>query len=119
MGRIRPYDTLHGVEVLVPRANDFTFPSDHAVAAGAAICGLLLARRWVLGGVAVAVGLFLAFARVYVGAHYPGDVVAGYLMASVVVLVVSLLRPVAYRAVDVIEPTVLGALVRRPEPAAV
>ena len=62
----------------------------------------------------VVLGLFLCFARVYVGAHYPGDVVAGYLLSSLVVVVASLLRPVAYRVVDALEPTVLGAILRRP-----
>ena len=67
----------------------------------------------VLAAVNLVVGLFLCFARVYVGAHYPGDVVAGYLLAAVVVLAVSLLRPFAYWAVDVVEPTAAGILLRR------
>ncbi|MHB1534674.1 MAG: phosphatase PAP2 family protein [Acidimicrobiales bacterium] len=94
VGRVRPYYTLHHVEVLVPRANDFTFPSDHATAAGAVICGLLLARRTRLAAVAAVLGLFLAFARVYVGAHYPGDVAGGLVLGAVVV---ALLRPIAMR----------------------
>ena len=92
VGRPRPYVTLHGVEVLVPRANDFTFPSDHATVAGAAICGLFLAGRKRLATAAAVAGLFLAFARVYVGAHYPGDVVGGLVLGAVVIVV---LRPVA------------------------
>lgn len=84
VGRLRPYDVLAHVEVLVPRANDFTFPSDHATAAGAVICGLFLAKRWRLAWSALVVGAFLAFARVYVGAHYPGDVLAGLVLGAVV-----------------------------------
>lgn len=71
----------------------------------------------VLAAVNLVLGLFLCFARVYVGAHYPGDVVAGYLLAAVAVLAVSLLRPFAYGAVDVVEPTAVGNLLRRPGPA--
>lgn len=39
--RARPAATLTGVHVLVARTNDFSFPSDHAVVAGAvaAVCG--------------------------------------------------------------------------------
>lgn len=88
----RPYASLHHVEVLVPRSNDYGFPSDHATLAGAVIAGLWLTRRdrW-LAVLATIVGLFLAFARVYVGAHYPGDVIAGLVLGAAVVVV---LRPV-------------------------
>jgi membrane-associated phospholipid phosphatase len=84
--RPRPYQTLRSVEVLVPRAHDFSFPSDHAVAAGAVIAGIWLCRHRLLGVLAIVVGLFLAFARVYVGAHYPGDVAAGLALGAAVVL---------------------------------
>lgn len=77
-------------------------------------------RRTVPGVVAayvagnVILGLFLCFARVYVGAHYPGDVVAGYLLAGLVVAIISLIRPFAFRAVDHVEPTMLATVLRRP-----
>jgi membrane-associated phospholipid phosphatase len=99
--RPRPYQTLRGVEVLVSRSHDFSFPSDHAVTAGAAAAGLWLvarqgskfARRIAIGGTVVA--LLLAFARVYVGAHYPGDVVAGLAVGAAVTVIgwVVLRRP--------------------------
>jgi len=62
----------------------------------------------------VILGLLLCFARVYVGAHYPGDVVAGFFIGALVVVIISLARPIAYRLVDLIEPTPIGVLLRRP-----
>jgi undecaprenyl-diphosphatase len=82
----RPYDVLPHVLVLVHRTTDFSFPSDHAVMAGAVAAGVLLAGRR-LGWIAVGLAALMAFARVYVGAHFPLDVVAGLVLGAVVVLV--------------------------------
>jgi undecaprenyl-diphosphatase len=82
----RPYTSLHHVEVLVARSSDFSFPSDHAVMAGAVAAGVWLVSRR-LGLLTAAAAVLLAFSRVYVGAHYPGDVVAGLLVGAGVSLV--------------------------------
>ncbi len=121
---LRPYDTLHHVLVLVPKANDFSFPSDHATIAGALLASVLLVVRRsglqpvpaVLAACAGVLGLFLCFSRVYVGAHYPGDVVAGLLLGAAVVGLVSLARPIAYAMASRLESTPLGVVVRRPLP---
>jgi membrane-associated phospholipid phosphatase len=89
VGRARPYDAMSGVHVLIARTADFSFPSDHATAAGAVAVGLLLAnRRW--GLVAAVAALFMAVARVYVGVHYPGDVIAGLALGGLVAVAGSL-----------------------------
>ena len=79
----RPYARWPDVLVLVHRSTDPSFPSDHAVMAGATAVGLLLSRRR-LGWVAVPLALLMAADRVYVGAHYPGDVLAGLALGSLV-----------------------------------
>lgn len=82
----RPYQALPHTLLLVSRSADYGFPSDHATMAGAVAAGLLLVCwRW-LGVIATACALALAFARVYVGAHYPADVLAGLGVGVVVVL---------------------------------
>jgi undecaprenyl-diphosphatase len=122
---LRPYDTYPHALVLVAKVNDYSFPSDHAVLAGALITSMLLVTGravWSHRGASVAwlvivetaLGLFLCFARLYVGAHYAGDVVAGLVLGAGVVGVLSLLRPAVYKAIGAVEPTVLGVLVRRP-----
>ena len=81
--RPRPYDTLANMHVLVDKTTDFSFPSDHATVAGAVAVGLLFAnRQW--GIIASALAILMAFTRVYVGAHYPGDVVAGLALGGLV-----------------------------------
>jgi undecaprenyl-diphosphatase len=83
----RPFVALHGVTMLLAHPADNSFPSDHAVIAGALAVGtLLFARRW--GIVAVVVAVLLALARVYAGMHYPLDVIAGLAIGALVALVV-------------------------------
>lgn len=81
----RPYTAYPHALVLVTKTSDFSFPSDHAVMAGAVAAGLFLVSRR-LGLVTAAVAVAMAAARVYVGAHYPWDVVAGLALGAGVVL---------------------------------
>ena len=81
----RPYATHPGILRLADLTTDFSFPSDHAVMAGAVAAGLLLAHRR-LGTVAALAALLMAFARVYVAAHYPWDVAAGLAFGALVAL---------------------------------
>ena len=81
--RARPYETMANVHLLVDKTTDFSFPSDHATVAGAVAVGLLFANRR-LGIVASVLAVLMAFTRVYVGAHYPGDVLAGLALGGVV-----------------------------------
>lgn len=83
VGEPRPYRTLHHVLVLVPKEHSFAFPSDHAVIAGAVIVGIWI-YNWKLGLPTAVLGLALAFDRVYVGAHYPADVMAGLIFGGVI-----------------------------------
>jgi len=111
-GELRPYVTHPHALVLVARTSDASFPSDHAVVAAAIAVGLFFVSwRWGLVGSLVA--LFLGFARVYVGAHYPGDVVAGLLLGAVIVVIVELvLLRVATRLMEHLVTTPLGPLVQ-------
>jgi undecaprenyl-diphosphatase len=110
----RPYAVLPHVLLLVPRSGDPSFPSDHAVMAGAVAAGVLLAHRR-LGLVTVAVALAMAFSRVYVGAHFPLDVLAGLALGAAVVAASYLLaRPIVRALVTRLADTALRPLVTVP-----
>ncbi len=93
----RPYTSHPQLLVLASRSSDFSFPSDHAVMAGAVTAGLFLVSRR-LGWVALVAALLLAFARVYTAAHYPWDVAGGLVLGAAVTLLGWLLLAVPLTA---------------------
>ncbi|WP_211840397.1 phosphatase PAP2 family protein [Saccharopolyspora hirsuta] len=82
-----------------PEVGDWSFPSNHATIAGAAAAGLVLAWRRLLPWVA-AMAVLMAFSRVFVGVHFPHDVLVGLLFGAVLCwLIVRLLTTWAARLV--------------------
>jgi len=79
----RPYVTHPQILRLADVTTDFSFPSDHAVMGGAVAAGLLLVNRR-LGLLAALAAALMAFTRVYIGAHYPWDVLGGLAFGSIV-----------------------------------
>ena len=79
--RARPTAALAGTHLLIDRARDFSFPSDHTTATAAIAVGLIVAgprlRHHWYGPVALALSVLMGLDRLYVGAHYPTDVLAG------------------------------------------
>jgi membrane-associated phospholipid phosphatase len=114
--RARPYETLHRVELLVPRVHGLSFASNHAVVVGALVAALALSDRARML-IAAACGVALVFVRVYVGAQYPGDVVGGLALGAATALALrpfgmAVLRWVAIR----VERSPLHWLVAAPVP---
>lgn len=91
--RARPYAILSGIETLVAKTHDSSFPSDHALTAGAATAGLWIIAHYTskmvraLAIIASVFSVLIAFARVYVGAHYPSDVVVGLAIGAAIMLI--------------------------------
>ncbi|MEO6203856.1 MAG: phosphatase PAP2 family protein [Mycobacteriales bacterium] len=92
VGEARPFAVLPQALVLVHRSVDASFPSDHATMAGAVAVGLLFVeRRW--GIIAALLAVLMAVTRVYVGVHFPSDVLAGLLVGGLVALAVMQAAP--------------------------
>lgn len=87
--RARPFVSHPHAELLISHARDPGFPSDHATGAFAMAMGLWLYDR-TIGAIAFVLAAIVAFARVYVGVHYPSDVVAGALIGMAVALILQL-----------------------------
>ncbi|MFE5191124.1 phosphatase PAP2 family protein [Streptomyces sp. NPDC056628] len=93
-----------------PAPGDWSFPSNHAaVAAAAAVALLFVSRR--LGALAAVAACAMAVSRVWVGAHYPHDVLAGVVVGALVALLaMSALRRHAEAAALRLAATRLRAL---------
>ncbi|MEU9962169.1 phosphatase PAP2 family protein [Streptomyces sp. NPDC050982] len=86
--RPRPFVDHDGLDVLIGGKSDFSFVSDHATLMMAMGVGLFVANRK-FGLVGIVLGLFGGFCRVYMGVHYPTDVIGGFALGTAVVLLLS------------------------------
>ncbi|MFF1723850.1 phosphatase PAP2 family protein [Streptomyces sviceus] len=86
--RPRPFRTHEGLEVLVSGKTDYSFVSDHATITMAMAVGLFVANRK-FGLVGIALALLEGFCRVYMGVHYPTDVIGGFALGTAVTLLLS------------------------------
>lgn len=77
VARVRPYETIAGLVPLIPRPWDYSFPSGHT--------GSSFASAWVFyrrlpkrfGIPALALAGLIGISRLYLGVHYPTDVLFG------------------------------------------
>lgn len=89
--RRRPFMDHQGLEVLVAGKSDYSFVSDHStLVAAIAVAVFMVSRKY--GVFALVLALLAGFCRVYMGVHYPTDVVGGFALGTAVAL---LLAPLA------------------------
>ena len=92
VARVRPYEVVAGLEPLVRSGDPNSFPSGHTSAAFSAgvVWSRTLPRRWAKVA-AIAAAALMGFSRLYVGVHYPTDVLAGAVLGSLYAVVILLL----------------------------
>lgn len=78
VARPRPYMTIEGLQILVAPPTSYSFPSGHTNSSFAAALALTLAFGK-KGAWAYVFAALIAFSRLWVGVHYPTDVICGAL----------------------------------------
>ncbi|WP_033328605.1 phosphatase PAP2 family protein [Streptomyces yerevanensis] len=86
--RPRPFREHEGLDVLIGGKTDYSFVSDHATLTMAMAVGLFIANRK-FGLLGLGLALVEGFLRVYMGVHYPTDVIGGFALGTAVVLLLS------------------------------
>ncbi|MBB5940123.1 phosphatase PAP2 family protein [Streptomyces zagrosensis] len=103
--RPRPFVDHQGLEVLVAGKSDYSFVSDHSTLVAAIAVGIFMVSRK-YGVVALILALLAGFCRVYMGVHYPTDVVGGFALGTAVTL---LLAPLAMMLLTPLMTAVAGS----------
>ena len=93
VARPRPYDACAAIIPLVKKLSDYSFPSGHTCAsfASAFIYFRMLPRKY--GITAMILAVLISFSRLYLGVHYPTDVLGGFLVGlAASILAVALVK---------------------------
>lgn len=81
VARPRPDAVMDAIVPLIRTPRDYSFPSGHTTVsfAGALVCYRMLPRRY--GIPALVLAGVIGFSRLYLGVHFPSDVLGGFLVA--------------------------------------
>jgi undecaprenyl-diphosphatase len=93
VARIRPCRVLDGIRLITTCPASFSLPSGHAISSFACALPLFyltrsyIAMQWRLYPLVLA--SLIAFSRLYLGVHYPTDVLAGAFLGALIGLLLS------------------------------
>ncbi|MCM1273229.1 MAG: phosphatase PAP2 family protein [Clostridium sp.] len=85
--RTRPYYVVQGLQSLLPPQTDSSFPSGHTSHAFVMVAVMWSTMKRKYGVIALVLAILIAFSRLYLGVHYPSDVLAGAVIGLIAGLV--------------------------------
>jgi len=88
VARTRPYEVIEGLKILIKKPHDYSFPSGHTGSsfAAAVIFFLTLPKKY--GIPAMVLAFLIGLSRLYLGVHYPSDVISGAIIGTVIAFTV-------------------------------
>lgn len=109
----RPFVDHPDAILILNHAADASFPSDHAVGTMAIACGILF-YDWSLGTKMVYWSILVGISRVFVGNHYPGDILGAFILVWVITAVYNkTIRRGVVRAYRGLDKRLMGEYMRR------
>lgn len=81
IGRPRPFESWHVLTCLMAPPDKFSFPSGHTMTAFA-VWGVLFVGTPVLSSFFLVSAILIGLSRVFLGLHYPSDVLVGALLGG-------------------------------------
>lgn len=87
IARVRPFDLVEGIELLISRPTDFSFPSGHTLSSTVAAAVLTMADKR-FGYVAIPLAALIAFSRLYLYVHFLTDVLGGVVIGAIISIVI-------------------------------
>ena len=83
VGRPRPFEAWQGLNCLMAPPDKFSFPSGHTMTAFA-VWGVLAVGLPVMAKFYLAMAILIGLSRVFLGLHYPTDVLVGAFLGSTI-----------------------------------
>lgn len=88
VARTRPYEAVEGLHRIIEAQSDFSFPSGHTGCSFAAAVVLFVVCPRKVGIPAMILAVLIALSRLYVGVHFPTDVLGGAIIGTAAALFV-------------------------------
>jgi undecaprenyl-diphosphatase len=95
VARVRPCHAIEGIRLILPCPKSYSMPSGHAITSFAfALPLFFLTKQYIIAIwrlYPLVLASLIAFSRIYLGVHYPTDVLAGGLLGAMIGLCLSIL----------------------------
>lgn len=88
VARTRPYETVEGLHRIIEAQADLSFPSGHTGSSFAAAVVIFIMCPRKAGVPALILAFLIMLSRLYVGVHYPTDVLAGMITGTLIAVCV-------------------------------
>lgn len=87
IARTRPYEVIPKLRILISKQGDYSFPSGHTGSSFASAVILYKTLPKKFGIPALTLAGLMGFSRLYLGVHYPSDVLGGAIIGSLIAII--------------------------------